>query len=75
MVFIQWPVRKLGKVLNRNQRILFVFLKRLCGRAMENRLQKAVTKKAKEEPCTLEMMQSWTSMVVVETVGAETHWG
>ena len=52
-----------------------MFLKRLCGRAMENRLQKAVTKKAKEEPCTLEMMQSWTSMVVVETVGAETHWG
>lgn len=32
-------------------------------------------KEGKEEPCTLEMMQSWTSMVVVGTVGAETHWG
>lgn len=34
-----------GKILNRNQRILFVFLKRLCGRAIENGLQKVVTKK------------------------------
>ena len=34
-----------GKILNRSQRILFVFLKRLCGRAIENGLQKVVTKK------------------------------
>lgn len=52
-----------------------MFLKRLCGRAVENGLQKLVTKKAKEEPCTLEMMQSWAGMVVVEMAGAETHWG
>lgn len=75
MVFIQWPVRRLGKVLNRSQRILFVFLKRLCGMSIENGLQKVVTKKTNEELCILEMMQSWTSMVVVEMVGAETHWG
>lgn len=52
-----------------------MFLKRLCGRAIENGLQKVVTKKAKGELCTLERMQSWTGMVVVEMVGAETHWG
>ena len=42
--------------------------------SIENGLQKVVTKKTNEEVCMLEMMQSWTSMVVVEMVGAETHW-
>ena len=52
-----------------------MFLKRLCGRSIENVLQKVVTKKTNEELCTLEMMQSWASVAVVEMVGAETHWG